>query len=69
MIYSLEFSNHQPGGGDKAIVTINSSYRDIRPKIDSGFIYEEVLNIDSNYDIRSERYNKLPPINSSYNQN
>lgn len=41
--YILGNINHQPGGGQVQIIDQPFDKSGIRPKIDSGFIYEEVI--------------------------
>jgi hypothetical protein len=54
---------HRPGGGNKPIENQMLTFRRYsRPKVDSGFIYEELL-VDSQYNNVPEKPNKLPPIN------
>jgi len=60
-IGSLEYASHRPGGGNTKIVDQKLLVKHIRPRIDSGFIYEEFL-VSGDYVLSSARPNQLTPL-------
>lgn len=49
--YNLGNLNHQPGGGNVQIIDQPFDKSGVRPRIDTGFIYEEVI-VPVDYEVK-----------------